>query len=318
MYRLATDRIRIRTGGYARIRDLEPRIIVSIFIGLFILTAVVAFPNFTIWPGGDFAYWPVRAARDLISGIDPYSYTIESWEVPYPLTTAILALPFAVIPDHIAGALFFGLSSALMAMALTRGNRPWGLLAFLSVPFIENLYSVQWGPLMVAAAVYPHLLPVTLGKPHIGIVSAMTHKPNKTGLLLSTVLVLLSFIIDPLWVTKWINSVGGYGGRIPILYPLGFVALLSLLKWRDPRAKIILLIAIMPKQSFYDYMLLWLVPNNKVSMVILTLVSWVVFFMGLNAINIYSLFLIVPVMMLFAYAPADQSTSSKFQLFRPL
>ena len=64
---------------------------------------------------GDFG-WAIHAAQRLLAGQNPYDTPLEQ----YPLTAAVFALPFVALRPEVAGALFYGISSALLAFGLTR------------------------------------------------------------------------------------------------------------------------------------------------------------------------------------------------------
>src|SRR4030095_6354035 len=103
--------------------------------------------------------WPWRAARVLLEGHNPYHVVQATGPYPfnvglfYPLPAAVVALPFAALRPAVAGALFFGLSSALLAFALCRTKSDLAKLPlFLSAPFCMAAVLVQWSPLMTAAA----------------------------------------------------------------------------------------------------------------------------------------------------------------------
>ncbi len=64
---------------------------------------------------GDFG-WAIHAAQRLLAGQNPYDTPLEQ----YPLTAAFFALPFVALRPEVAGALFYGISSALLAFGLTR------------------------------------------------------------------------------------------------------------------------------------------------------------------------------------------------------
>ena len=122
-------------------QSLNRRVRISIEIG--IVSGVLC------WLGhrggaGDFA-WAFHAANDLLAGRDPYNRPFGREAIPYPLPAAMLAVPFSLLPLEVAGALFFGLSSAVLAYALSKdGNKP--LLVFLSYPFFAAIQSTQWTP----------------------------------------------------------------------------------------------------------------------------------------------------------------------------
>src|SRR5664279_1586652 len=91
--------------------------------------------------------WAQQAARALVSGTNPYANT-PLGTIPYPLPAAILALPFARFPPELAGGLFFGISSALLAFGLIRQD-PQRLLIFLAYPYWAALMTAQWTPLLM-------------------------------------------------------------------------------------------------------------------------------------------------------------------------
>jgi hypothetical protein len=226
------------------------------------------------------------------------SFRLPDWVVPYPLPAALFAIPFTPLPAIPAGAAFVGLSSALMALAITQDGQYWRLWAFASFPFFHNVACTQWGPLLVSAAFYPHLLPFTFAKPHIGIAAAVFKKPTKQGIILSGLLVAVSFLVDPAWPVKWLNSLSSYGGTIPILYPLGFILLLALSRWKKPGAHLILLSALLPKRDIYDFLLLWCLPNNKIAMLLASILSWAAIPILVYTPSAVLLFYLVPMIVL--------------------
>ena len=64
---------------------------------------------------GDFG-WAIFAARDLLSHTNPYERPMQL----YPIPAALFGLPFVSLPGPLAGGLFYGISSALLAFGLLR------------------------------------------------------------------------------------------------------------------------------------------------------------------------------------------------------
>src|SRR5262249_9351288 len=64
---------------------------------------------------GDFS-WSIRAAGDLLEKRNPYATPGQL----YPLPSALFGLPFVHMPLEIAAGIFYGLSSALLALGVTR------------------------------------------------------------------------------------------------------------------------------------------------------------------------------------------------------
>lgn len=235
---------------------------------------------------GDFYWWPVRAAKDLLLGRDPYSYPYDYLHVPYPLTAAILALPFSVIPVRFGSALFIGLSSFLLAFALTKEGY-WKLLVLLSFPFLNAVYAVQWSPLVLASLYLPTLLPITLAKPNIGLPILLSN-PTRRSLAECGVFFLVSLLFDPMWPVKWIGQVGVHRGTIPALGFPGVFLFLAVIKWKEPRNRLLLMASLIPQFSYYEALILWFIPKTKRQLGLTVLASWLPYFGSLVSPRTFS------------------------------
>lgn len=228
-------------------------------------------------PAGDF-YWCLRAASDLLAGHDVYGYPATMYAIPYPLPAAFAGLPFVWMPWDIAAAVFFAVSSALMAYSLTADGKWWRLLAFLSFPYFQAVSATQWSPIILAASNIGWLLPVIAVKPTIAMAAVVTKKPTRSGMALVAITLLVSVLAYPGWITTWLSQTGQYNGFVPLLTPLGPILLLSLLRWRDSRTRTFLAMCVVPQQRYgYDQLLLWLIPSTKREMLAITLVSWMAY-----------------------------------------
>src|SRR5262252_2410169 len=92
--------------------------------------------------------WAIHLADRLLARQNPYDTPFEQ----YPLTAA----------------LFWGASSFLLALGLTRTGYH-RLLIFLAYPYWAGILTVQWSPLIAASAFFPVLLPATMVKPQVGL-----------------------------------------------------------------------------------------------------------------------------------------------------
>jgi hypothetical protein len=221
--------------------------------------------------GADFN-WSHHAARALLSGENPYANTPPGI-VPYPLPAALVAIPFAPFPPDIAAALFFGISSALLALGLIRQG-PERLLIFLAYPYWAALITAQWTPLIMCAAFFPVAFAFCIAKPQTGTPIALTHL-SRTGLAAAAVLLLASFALRPHWLMEWIPQARGYRYFVPLLVVPGPLLALSLWTWRDRDARLLFLACIMPQRWFYDSFILWLVPKTRRSILATVACSWV-------------------------------------------
>ena len=217
---------------------------------------------------GDFN-WAIWAARDLLAHRNPYDREMQL----YPLTAAIFGLPFVWMRPEVAGGLFYGLSSALMAFGLSRDGYH-RLLVFLAYPYWSGLIAVQWTPLLVAAAFFPILLPAIVVKPQIGLPIFLT-SATKRGLLACALVVGLSFLVMPRWPWYWPRWFYEYARYVPLLVLPGPLLALAAWRFRDRDARLLLLMAMVPQRWFYDALILWLIPKSRREIMATVGMSWV-------------------------------------------
>jgi hypothetical protein len=217
-------------------------------------------------------YWAHRAGRDLLVGKNPYANRPPGL-IPYPLPAAIVTLPLALFPDGLAAALFYGISSALLAYGLIRDN-PGRLFIFLAYPYWAGLMTAQWIPLVMSAAFFPAALVFCAAKPHIGTPVGLTHL-SRTGVIASAALLVASFAARPHWLSEWIRQIHGYPHFFPLLVTPGAILVLSLWRWHDRDAWLLFLCSIMPQRWFYDAFVLWLIPKTRRSILATVACSWV-------------------------------------------
>jgi hypothetical protein len=225
---------------------------------------------------GDFGP-ALRTARDLLAGKDPYGYIPSPYNIPYPIPAALLAMPLTFLKDSVAGGVFFGLSSGTLAwLILSRGN-PWQLFLFLSGPFFYASLFAQWSPLVLCLYFSSAFLSVLMMKPQIALPLVLTRRPGWLGISLAVVIGITSLVIYPTWPFVWLGQVSTYQGILPPLFvlPLGPLILFSLLRYRDQRAWLLVLMAIMPQRVLYDQLVLLLVAGNRREILILILCSWI-------------------------------------------
>jgi hypothetical protein len=149
------------------------RVIVAVVVGV-IAGLLCAGYSVSFGRGAGDAAMPICMGRAMLAGQDPYAICrgVHSDGVTpnqaNPLTTALITLPLVPLDPSVAAGVFFGLSSALLAYAVTRegGDR---LMIFLAFPYWQALQTVQWAPLLVAVALMPALLPLALAKPHVAL-----------------------------------------------------------------------------------------------------------------------------------------------------
>ena len=210
----------------------------------------------------------IRAARALLSHRNPYTTGLQL----YPLPAALFGVPFVALRAEVAGSIFYGISSALLAFGLTRsGYRR--LFVFLAYPYWAGLMTAQWSPLLMAAAFFPLAMFSALAKPQIGLPMLLSH-PSKKGLAACFLALGLSFILMPGWPKYWLAQLSHYDHFFPILIFPGFLLVLALLRYRDPDSLLLFFMACTPQRWFYDAFVLWLLPKSRREILSTVIISW--------------------------------------------
>ncbi len=222
-------------------------------------------------------------ARNWLAGKDiylPFQQNLDHNAVPYPFTAYLAAIPFTWMPDWIASGIFVGLSSGLLAWLILRSKNTWLLLLFLSWPFVYNLFLTQLAPLVISIYFSTGFLPLLLVKPQLALPFVLTQRPNRLGLVLGGVLLLASIILYPTWPLDWLKSFHSqnYIGLPPlIVLPFGPLLLLAILRYREKRSWLLLLMALMPQRMVYDQLGVLLVAENRKQLAFMVVCSWLSF-----------------------------------------
>ncbi len=227
------------------------------------------------------------AARALLEGKDPYALIGRgrefhwAWPLYYPGTAMTMVVPLTWIPPVLARALFVGVSTALLAWAVT--GRGWQLAPlFLSAPFIGSVEAVQWTPLLTAAYGIPVLAWVWVAKPNFALPFLLARPSRRMVVALALgggVLLAISLLLDPDWPARWLPlTLHAEYVRPPIAALLGGpLLLLALLRWRQPEARLLLGMACVPQTiANYNALPLLLVARTRLETMVLALLSWVV------------------------------------------
>jgi len=216
--------------------------------------------------------WAIRLAQHLLSGQPPYDTPLEQ----YPPAAALFGLPFVKLPGEIAGALFFGISSGLLAFGLTRSSHR-RLLIFFAYPYWAAMVTAQWSPLVAASAFFWWLAPVAFMKPNISLPVMLSHLSRRSVMACALVLT-LSLMLTFGWYWEWPGQLTHYGHFFPIAVFPGFLLLLAIFRLRkrplDQDALLLLLAALVPQRWFYDAFILWLIPKSRREIVYTVAASW--------------------------------------------
>ncbi len=263
---------------------LHEHLLLASLIG--IVVGIISMFVLHLGGGGDFLL-RLTTTRNWLSGEEIYSplrFRFARDAVAYPFTAYLVFIPFAWITNEIAIGIFMGLGCGILAWLIFRSNNYWYLLLFLSWPFVYNLLISQFAVYAIYMFFSASFLPILLIKPQLAFPFALTQRPNRLGLILTALLLLISLIIYPSWPFEAMESLHmqNYTGFQPLfLLPFGPLILLALIRYRDRRAWMLVLMALLPQRMAYDQLGVLLVAGNRKQLIFLVLCSWLTLPAGL-------------------------------------
>jgi hypothetical protein len=228
------------------------------------------------------------AARALLEGKDPYALIgpglAFEWPAPlfYPLPAAVALVPLAPFSVQWASTLFMLVGATCLAWALMQnGYGPLFGCCSSCVVFAAEL--AQWSPLLAAGFVVAPLSLLWVAKPSIGLALSVGRPTRWPGMGV-VVLGGVAFLAQPHWFGAWRHALAstsrvrgvGFPYIAPVVMPGGFLALLALLRWRRPEARLVAALACVPQTMLlYEAVPLFLVPRTLRETELLVLLSYV-------------------------------------------
>lgn len=221
--------------------------------------------------------------RAIMRRADPFSaaHLAYAWPRPmlYPLPAAIVALPFAALPQSLAPGAFSAAGFTLLAFGLTR-DAWWPLIALASLPAVESAQLGQWSPFFAAIALFPTLSFLAIVKPTTAGACASAYLPrtgNIPAILVALGLLAAATFVTPGWVVRWSEAIRTPTRYLPLaVRPFGLLLLLALLKWRRPEARLIAFLALVPLSGMaYDALVLAVVPRSRGEALLLAVPTFV-------------------------------------------
>jgi hypothetical protein len=202
----------------------------------------------------DQIWWSSQA---LLHGEDPYA-TIRTSDFPfplyYPLTSAVIGLPLGFFSLPVARLLFIAGGSAVLGYVIGR-DRSYLWPTFLGLPFLISARSGQWAPLLTAGILLPGLAWIAAAKPNVGLAMLAGVRTRRHAIILlagGAAVLIISLAFDPHWPWKWREALAASSHFHPlIMRPGGVVMLAALLCWRDPDARLLLALALIPQTGYF-------------------------------------------------------------------
>lgn len=221
------------------------------------------------------------AARDVVAGVTPYAGVgpDREWSFYYPLIAALPFIPFSWLSSTAFHFVLLIGASGLLAWGVAR-DRPEILPLFFSAAFLQSALHVQWPPILMVAVFFPALAWLYVLKPHSGLAllaAYPTVRSVRAAALGGAVLFAASLLVQPSWPAEWLASISGTTHfKAAVLHPGGVLLLLALLRWRRPEARLLLVLALIPRTAaLYEMLFLFLIPRTRRETWALVVGSWV-------------------------------------------
>jgi hypothetical protein len=226
-------------------------------------------------------FW--NAARAVWDGRDPYA-VVPTLQLPfgpefyYPLPSALVLVPLHSLPLHVAGGVFIGLQTAILAYVVTREHW-YPLLLFISPSYLYAAVLGQWSPLMLIALLVPAAGALMVLKPNLGLATFVA-APRRSALIGAAVILLASLAVDPRWPLTYLGVLWDRGEQhlMPVALLGGVVLLAALVRWRRSDGRLLVALACVPQTLLWaDQLLLWAVPKSRRETLFLLATSTVAF-----------------------------------------
>ena len=227
---------------------------------LFIASEVMFFVGW-FWAFFDFSLFP--STVDAVGGTWPPKGVEVINPFGFPLLNTLILLCSGTTVTWAHHALIHG----------DRDGLKKGLWATILLGDRDGVLKGLW--LTVAlGALSPALLPLTLAKPNVGL-PLLLAAPTRRRLAWCAAIVAVSSVVLPSWVLDWLRNARHHTVFVPALVFPGTIVLLAAWRWRDPRARLLLLTALMPQRAIYDQLGLWLVARSWQHALLLSVGSWI-------------------------------------------
>jgi hypothetical protein len=252
---------------------LPPRVVLPLVVGILTFAFVwigQAPPGIYadvdyLWAGG-VAVWqgqdPYEFVQELAAQRKGVAPDLPRLRAPfyYPATAAVLMAPFGALPRQTALALFTALGMVFLCWSV-EGWRRW---IVVSAPAFQAIIFGQWSPWLTAAIALPWLGFVWAAKPSIGA-TLFAGWPSRWALGGGLALLILSLILLPHWPADWLHALRDTPHyKAPVQRVGGFLLLLSFLRWRQPEARMLGLLALIPHTTgIYEQLPLLLIPKTR-------------------------------------------------------
>jgi hypothetical protein len=255
----------------------------------------------------DFVWIGVHA---LVHGQNPYKAVADAnvhGFLYYPMPALIVTSPLGFMNAGMARIIFAAVGMAALAYAAA-GRKGALFVGLFSASALVGAVGGQWSPLLTAGAAVPWLSALWITKPSIGLALWIGY-PTRECIYGGLVLLALSFLWRPGWLSDWTSYLGTPQYLPPLFRPGGFLLLLALLRWRRPEGRMLAALTVIPHvTTLYETVPLFLIPPTRLQGYILLALSYVAAVLEAWAVPAGNLVQQVtgrwPVLLILVYLPA--------------
>lgn len=175
------------------------------------------------------------------------------------------------LPLPAAAILFAAVSVAALTWSFLDRWR-YLLPLLVSFPMAAALVYVQWSPLLVASAALGWW-PLLLCKPTLGLPLLMWRRPTSSkGWISIGIAGGVAALSIPL---GWLDNTQQHEHLVPLLGPGGWVLLVALVRWKDPRVWLLLTLALVPQRGGMDQLAIGLIARSPREAAVWSIGSWI-------------------------------------------
>lgn len=208
-------------------------------------------------------------AEAFLAGENPYVAVDRSprWAggLLYPFTAVTALLPFAWMPDLVINVAWVAISAGWLAWMLSKDGITPRLVMLMSPAMIHAVHTSQWTPILTAAALSRWGGWLLACKPTTAV-WLLTWAPRLRHVLSAAVLIVVSLLLWPRWPIAWQAALDRAIYTVwPLALPLAPLVLAALLRWRDPGARLLVAMALVPHTTqIYETLPLFLIATTWV------------------------------------------------------
>jgi hypothetical protein len=203
----------------------------------------------------------------FLAGENPFDAVDRSasWSggLLYPFTAVTALLPFAWLPGFVSDVAWVALSAGWLASVVTKDGVTPRTVMLASPAMIQAIQTSQWTPLLTAAALSRWGGFLLACKPTTAV-WLFAYSPRPRHAVGAMALLAASLLLWPQWPVAWQEVFARAIYTVwPLSLPGALLVLAALIRWRDPGARLLVAMALVPHTMLvYETLPLFLIATS--------------------------------------------------------